>query len=145
MNARRNTSPLPGDVSPEGRDVAQWLETDPRAAIAAAAKAAMRLIPGHLGTCVACVLEDHGADREPNPNIHELAYTLLRYRRVLDCPPLGREPPLEETLRVADEQIERWREALDKLSGRDAKYDSTCEHCGMTQETIRYDPASTEG
>jgi hypothetical protein len=74
MNARRNASTLPGDVSPEGRDVAQWLEFDPRAAIAAAAEAAMRLIPGHLGVCVACVLEDH---RDPDPNIHELAYTLL--------------------------------------------------------------------
>lgn len=60
-----------------GSQAARWLESDPRAAIAAAAEAAMRLIPGHLGVCVACVLEDRGADREPDLNIWELAHTLL--------------------------------------------------------------------
>jgi len=60
-------------------DVAAWLQTDPHTAISAAADTATRVIPGHLGTCVAAVLEDHTTDQHPDPNIHELAYTLLRH------------------------------------------------------------------
>jgi uncharacterized phage-associated protein len=33
-------------------------------------------------------------------------------------PLVNEEPTLEDTLRIADEQIERWREALDKLAAR---------------------------
>ena len=31
-------------------------------------------------------------------------------------PPIAVEPPLEETLRLTDAAIDRWREALDKLA-----------------------------
>lgn len=57
--------------------VTEWLATDPGAALEAAAHQAQLQIPGDLGVCVACVLSDHTGDKDPDPNIHELAYTLL--------------------------------------------------------------------
>jgi len=71
----------------QGVSVTEWLETNPGEALEAAAAAAERQIPGHLGVCVSAVLFDHGRDHEPDPNIHELAHTLLANERQLTSVP----------------------------------------------------------
>lgn len=38
--------------------------------------------------------------------------------KIPERPLVNEEPSLEETLRTTDQQIERWREALDKLAAR---------------------------
>lgn len=56
--------------SPDGllrERIATWLQLNPRQALEAAAEAAQRQIPGHLGTCVSAVLWDHSGDAEPDP------------------------------------------------------------------------------
>ena len=61
--------------------IAAWLDVDPNAALTAAGKVADEVIGGHLGVCVSAVLFDQGGDAFPDPNIHELAYTLLKQRK----------------------------------------------------------------
>jgi hypothetical protein len=60
--------------------IADWLASDPEGALEAAEQAAREQIPGYLGVCVACILSDHGRDKYPDLNIHELAYALLMRR-----------------------------------------------------------------
>jgi hypothetical protein len=57
--------------------IEDWLANDPQRALEASASAARRQIPGYLGVCVSAILMDHSIDKEADPNIHELAYTLL--------------------------------------------------------------------
>jgi hypothetical protein len=76
---RRARMPVPPGIPAEllRQWIAAWLDREPRRALEHAERAAQRYIPGHLGTCVAAVLSDHCLDEEPDPNINELAHTLL--------------------------------------------------------------------
>ena len=127
------------DLNAADDPIASRLASDPERALTDAAAAVETMILGHLGECVAVILLDHTHDTEPDPNIHELAYTVLTRA--------ARGDMLSELVKHA-EQYDLYRQTLPggappTRRSRDIPPGCTCVHAGTAYDVGTVDPHCT--